>query len=197
MSYITENITYFLKAAKQEENAKKVVEIVAEYIKSNPIKHIIVASSWGKTAVLLTKAIEQFLDKVNLVVVKLSKGCEELLNIQFKEENRKFLEEKGIPILTCTHSLSCTTPYAIMKKYSGVESTELISEVLRLFSQGTNTCVEISLMAADADLVPSGEQALVIAGTNGWADTIMLIKVSTTPYFFRTRILKILAKPIG
>jgi hypothetical protein len=196
-NFTSETITYFLKASKKEENTKKVVEIVREYIKSHPTKHIIVASSSGRTAVELTKGLEKNLSEINLVVVKLSKGCDELLSVEFREENRKFLEEKGIPILTSTLALTCATPYAIMKRYGGVVPTELVADVFRLFSQGTNTCVEISLMAADAGLVPAGEEALVVGGTNGGADTVMILKVAPSTYFFKTRILKILAKPIG
>jgi len=43
--------------------------------------------------------------------------------------------------------------------------THLVADVLHLFSQSTSPYVEISLMAADAGLVPEGENALGIGGT--------------------------------
>ena len=195
--FVCETITYFTDAAKKEQNAEKVVAIVREYLHTHPIRHVVVASSWGRTAVKLAKALEDDLADLNLVVVKLSKGWERAVSIEFSDENREFLEAKGIPILTCTHALTCAVSWALHKRYKGMPETHLVADVLHLFSQGTSTCVEVSLMAADAGLVPEGETALVVAGTNGWADTVLTLKVATTPFFFDTRILKILAKPIG
>jgi hypothetical protein len=195
--FVCETTTYFTDASRKEQNAEKVVQIVRDYARSRSIRHVIVASSWGRTAVKLAGAISDDLDGLNLVVVKLSRGWELACAIEFSQENRRFLEERGIPILTCTHSLTCAVPWALRKRYKGSVGTELIADVLHLFSQGMSTCVEISLMAADAGLVPDGKQALVIGGTNGWADTVVLLKVATTPFFFKTRILKILAKPVG
>jgi len=195
--FVCETTTYFLDAAKKEQNAEKVVEIVRDYLRAHPIRHVIVASSWGRTAVNLAKALEDNLEDLNLVVVTLSKGWERFSKIEFDPENRQFLEARGIPILTSTHSLTCAVSWALHRRYKGMPETHLVADVLHLFSQGTSTCVEVSLMAADAGLVPEGENALVIGGTNGWADTVLLLRLATTPYFFNTRILKILAKPIG
>jgi len=195
--FITETTTYFLDVARREQNAGKVAEIVCDYLRSHPLRHVIVASSWGRTAVLLAKALEDRLDEINLVVVKLSKGWERFSKIEFDPENRRFLEARGIPILTSTHSLTCAVSWALHRRYKGMPETHLVADVLHLFSQGTSTCVEVSLMAADAGLVPEGETALAVGGTNGWADTVLLLRVATSPYFFNLRILKVLAKPLG
>jgi len=43
--FVSETTVYFLNVAKREQNAEKVVEIVRDYLRAHPIRHVIVASS--------------------------------------------------------------------------------------------------------------------------------------------------------
>ncbi|MDQ1281323.1 MAG: uncharacterized protein QG670_2588 [Thermoproteota archaeon] len=60
----------------------------------------------------------------------------------------------------------------------------LIQEVLRLFSQGTKVCIEMSLMTADAGLVPVDREIMAIGGTGGWCDTAIVLKPSFADKMF-------------
>jgi len=55
--------------------------------------------------------------------------------------------------------------------------------------------VEISLMAADAGLIITGEPCLALGGTEKGVDTAVLLKAVNSQNFFDLRIMEILAKP--
>jgi hypothetical protein len=61
--------------------------------------------------------------------------------------------------------------------------------------EGTKVCVEITLMAADAGLIPVDKDIVAIAGTGRGADTALRIKPANTARFFDLKIKEILAKP--
>jgi len=64
-----------------------------------------------------------------------------------------------------------------------------------LFGEGTKVCVEISVMAADAGLIPVNRDVVAIAGTNSGADTAIVVKPATTSDFFSLEVREIIAKP--
>jgi hypothetical protein len=55
--------------------------------------------------------------------------------------------------------------------------------------------VEISLMAADAGLIPIGELCIAIGGTSRGADTALLMRPANAQAFFDLEVLEWLAKP--
>lgn len=61
--------------------------------------------------------------------------------------------------------------------------------------EGTKVCVEITLMAADAGLIPADEDVVAIAGTGNGADTALRIKPANTARFFDLKIKEVIAKP--
>jgi hypothetical protein len=113
---------------------------------------------------------------------------------ELKEENRTKILENGAKILTATHALS-GVERAIRKKFETIMPLELIAHVLRLFGEGTKVCVEITVMAADAGLIPVDREVIAIGGTGRGADTALLIKPATASNFFDLRIGEIIAKP--
>jgi hypothetical protein len=61
--------------------------------------------------------------------------------------------------------------------------------------QGTKVCVEITLMAADADLIPFEKDVVAIAGTGKGADTALRIKPANATRLFDLEIRKVIAEP--
>jgi hypothetical protein len=55
----------------------------------------------------------------------------------------------------------------------------------------------MTMMAADAGLVPEGEEILVVAGTGRGADTVAVIRSATSKRFLDLKVLEIPAKPRG
>ena len=67
---------------------------------------------------------------------------------------------------------------------------------LRMLSQGVKVCVEIAIMALDADLIPLGDRIIAIGGTGNGADTATILTPSHAASVFETKIHEILCKPM-
>ena len=114
--------------------------------------------------------------------------------VEIRKENRKFLEERGIPVLVHSHMLA-GIERSISRKLGGVSRTEAIAEALRsLFGHGLKVCVEITLMAADSGLIPC-EDVIAIGGKGRGADTAVVIKPAHMNSFFDMTIREIIAMP--
>jgi hypothetical protein len=100
----------------------------------------------------------------------------------------------GAKILTATHALS-SAERAIRKKFGTLEPLELIANTLRLMGEGTKVCVEITLMAADAGLIPADKDVVAVAGTGRGVDTALRIKPANAAILFDLRIREVIAKP--
>jgi len=59
-----------------------------------------------------------------------------------------------------------------------------MTEALRLISGGLIVCVEVAIMAADANAIKSHEEVVVAGGTSMGLDTAVVIKPSTSLRFF-------------
>jgi hypothetical protein len=172
------------------QNTGRTLEIAAKRADELGIRHIVVATTSGKTGLL---AAQVFKGK-NLVIVTHSTG---FLAPDVQELNpalRRKMEATGAKVLTCQHAFG-GVGRAVRKKLATYELDEIIAFTLRTFGQGTKVAVEISLMAADAGLIPSGEICIAIGGTNGGADTALLLRPANAQTFFDLRIIEVLAKP--
>jgi hypothetical protein len=181
-------ITYFRTSGAQ--NTKALLRIVKEYIDKEEIENIIVATTTGETG---AEAAEAFKGK-NTVVVTHCYGFQQPGESELKEELKEEILAKGAKILTATHALS-SAERAIRKKFGTLEPLELIANTLRLMGEGTKVCVEITLMAADAGLIPIDEDVVALAGTGKGADTALRIKPANATRLFDLRIREVIAKP--
>lgn len=64
-----------------------------------------------------------------------------------------------------------------------------------MLGQGVKVCVEIAGMAADAGLVPYGEEIIAVAGSGTGADTALVITPAHSNNFFDTSVKEIICKP--
>ena len=113
-----------------------------------------------------------------------------------EESNQRYhyLLSQGVKVLTTTHVLS-GAERGISRKFSGAYPVELIAHTLRMFGQGIKVCVEISVMALDAGLIPFGQDIIAIAGTGKGADSAVLIRPAHANDLLSTRIRQIICKP--
>jgi hypothetical protein len=178
-------IRYFESLGK--EHTQESLKIAKDYAEKNDIKSVLIASTTGFTA---EKAVEVFKGSdVDLVIVTHVTGFLKTDHQQFPEELRKKLESQGIKFLTAAHAFSGS------HKVVDCSSGKIIANTLRMFSQGVKVCIEISTMAADAGLVKSSEDVVVVAGTGKGADTVLVIRPSNSRNLFETKVKKILAMP--
>jgi hypothetical protein len=188
MNAFERKTVYFEEAG--EQNTDALLKVVKEYITKEKITNIIVASSTGETGAKAAKAFKGN----NTVVVTHCHGFQQPGKFELKEEFKKKILANGAKIFTGTHALS-SAERAIRKTFSTMEPLELIANALRLMGEGTKVCVEITLMAADAGLIPADQDVVAVGGTGKGADTALRIKPANATRFFDLRIKEVIAKP--
>ena len=181
---------YFDQAG--EINTEKTIELATQRCKDLDIKHIVVATSTGKTALKVADKLEG--QDVKIIAVTLHAGTWEKY-VAPDRDNVKIAEAMGVKFLTCTHALMGNVGNAIMEKFGGVSLTDLIAHTYYTFSQGTKVAVEIAVMAADAGLIPVDQEVISIAGSDKGADTALVIKPAYSTDFFSLRVRELIAKP--
>jgi hypothetical protein len=188
MRSVERKTVYFETPGKQ--NTESVLELVKDYAQAEGTRDIVVASTTGETGVEASSLFRGF----NVVVVSHHVGFQERGVWELKEENRRKILKNGAKILTATHALS-GVERAIRKKFATIMPLELVAHTLRLFGEGTKVCVEITIMAADAGLIPVDREVIAIGGTGRGADTALVMKPATASRFFNLEIREIIAKP--
>ena len=188
MSLAKKNTIYFREAGGQNTDA--LLGFVKEYTEKEGIKDIVVASTSGETGIKASKIFKGY----NLVIVTHCFGFQEPGKTELLEEHRKEILANGAKIFTGVHALS-SAERAIRKDFGTIQPLELIANVLRLMGEGTKVCVEITLMAADAGLIPVDRDVVAIAGTDKGADTALRICPANAAKFFDLKIREIIAKP--
>jgi len=163
---------------------------VKEYVKKEGIRDIVIASSSGKTGAQAAKILKGY----NVVVVGHSFGFQEPGKSELQEEYKKEILAQGAKIFVGVHALS-SAERAVRKAFGTIQTLELMANVLRRMGEGTKVCVEITLMAADAGLIPADRDIVAVAGTGKGADTALRIWPVNAARFFDLKIREIIAKP--
>ncbi len=185
-----QEIVYFDKPGR--ENTVEVVQAVSKRAQELGIEHIVVASNSGQTALKLCQELQG--TNINLVCVSSHAGFAGGDKIAIKEDLQKEMENKGIKTLICSHALSGVSR-SITGKFGGTSRVEIIAHVLRLFgSDGIKVAVEVSIMAADAGLIPTDREIIAVGGTGGGADAAIVLKTAHMNNFFDLEIREIIAK---
>ena len=183
-------VVYFEKTG--EGNTAACLDVAKKAIERYGYKHIIIASTTGETGLSFSEALEQL--PSNIIIVTHSSGYREQNSIEMPHDVRKKIESHGAKVFTgtmLTHSIET----AFAKKFSGQYPTLIVANTLRRFGEGAKVCCEIVMMAADAGLIPEGEEVLAVAGTAKGADTVMVLKSAASKRFLDLKMLEVLAKP--
>ena len=172
------------------DNTEKSLQIAKDEALKRGIKHLVVASTRGSTGLQAAQMLQD--TDIKLIVVAHSTGLRESGQQLFDEETKKEIENLGGVVFIGTDTL---TGFQIaMRSKGGFSEETLISNVLRMFGQGTKVCVEIVAMATDANLIPVTD-VIAVAGTGRGADTVAVIAANSTNRFFDIKVREILAKP--
>lgn len=175
-------------------NTDNCIKAALKCIKDNGKKHVVVASTSGKTAMSFYKALKG--TGANLVIVTHSVGFKEPGHDEFDPDIRKQLAKARVPIHTgtiLTHSLE----KSLMDSFRGIYPGYLIANTLRRFGEGTKVAMEIVMEACDAGLVPEDDEVVGIGGTYRGSDTVLLIRSKPSKRFLELDVLEILARPRG
>jgi hypothetical protein len=183
-----EKIFYF--EALGPQNTDEVLRLAKERADALGIRDVVVASTTGETGVKASEVFKGF----NLVVVSHAIGHRSPGAQSMLEENKERILASGAQLLTCIMAFT-GIERAVKKAFGTTLPVELISSALKLFGNGTEACVETTVMAADAGLISLDKEVIAIAGTGKGADTALVVKPANSTYFFDFNVREIIAKP--
>jgi len=200
--YEVKKILYFENPGPH--NTDNVVRSVKERMKEGDIKHVVVASISGRTALRIAEELRG--TKVSVVCVS---GCPSWLvmsgvNYPFvKGETRKKLEKLNVTIVDKMPStVSGDTIDYGLARYGYIPPSWVVAETLEAVGgYGLKTAVEAILMATDCAAVPPSTNVISLAGTDKGADTAIVAKSTYSPCVFssdsarRFQVLEIITMP--
>ena len=179
---------YFEQAGK--ENTDAVLNIVNKRLKELGIKTVVVASTTGETAARAVNVLKG----VKIVAVAHSTGLRIPNSQEFTPENKNIVESKGGTVLICTHLFGGLSR-AMSKKFNTYIIGDVIASTLRIFGNGMKVVCEVACEAADAGLVRTDEDIIVIAGSHQGADMAVVVRPVNSQDFFDLKVNEILCKP--
>jgi hypothetical protein len=175
-------------------NTDAVLDAVARCLKRTGIRHVVVASNSGETAI---KAVSRLAETgAQVVVVTSHAGFSEEGVVDMSPETEEELIRSGVKVVRASHALS-GVERSLTRKLGGSSRVEAISEALRsLFGQGLKVCVEITVMAADSGSIPCGDlEVIAVGGTGEGADTACVMRPAHANAFFSMELREIIAIP--
>ena len=107
------------------------------------------------------------------------------------EEEKKQITQQGVSVLT-THM---AFGGGIEDAFGEASPQSIVAQTYYTFSQGVKVAAEITIMAAEADCLDLNQDVIAIAGTNGGADTAIVVKPAYARHFKGLRIKEIICKP--
>ena len=188
MTEVVVQSVYFDKPGP--ENTARTLELAKARAEELGIKSVIVATTQGDTG----RKVAEMFSGYNVVVVTHVTGFRGANEQELTEENRAAIEAAGGKVLTTTHAFG-GMGRAVRNRLNTYQIDEIVAYTLRNFCEGMKVVCEIALMAADAGLVRTDEEAVVIAGTGIGADTAVVLLPANTHDFFNLRVMEILCKP--
>jgi hypothetical protein len=187
---IVKEIIYFDRPGPQ--NTEAVAEAVKKRCEELEIGYVVLASNTGETALKFWEALKD--TDVKLVSVTEHAGFSGGDKLFITPDRRKELQEKGVEVLIASHILS-GVGRSISSKFGGISHVEIIAHTLRRIGQGIKVAVEISIMAADAALIPTDTEIVAVGGSGRGADAAVVIKPAHMNNFFDMEIREIIAMP--
>lgn len=181
-------VAYFDNPGRENTDATlKIAKKRAEELK---VEYVVVASTTGETGVKACRLFKGY----KVVVVSHCVGFSSPGISEFREECRSEILSLEGSICTGTHALSAVER-SIRRQLATWMPLELMANTLRLFGEGVKAAIEITVMAADAGLIPIDREVIAVAGTGRGADTALVIKPAHSTNFFDLEVREIICKP--
>ncbi len=190
--YKESKIIYFDK--RGPENTEMTLQAALERAEELGIEHVVVASGRGETARRLLSLAKDCSYGGNVIVVSSHAGFFKPGQAELQPQVREELEREGAKVFLGTHALSSVSR-SFRLEWRGIDMLETIAESLRRFSHGIKTGIEISIMAADAGLIPVDRDVIAIAGKARGADSAIVLKPAHMNGFFDLKVREIIAMP--
>lgn len=184
-------ITYFDKEG--ENYTDELIAAVNDKLEaSKHIKRIIIASSTGESAMKLYEGIEN--DDVEIINVTHHAGFSGPNELDISQKMINELEKVGIKTYCGSHAFSGAAR-GVTNKYGAYSPLDVVADTFRMFSHGIKVGAEISVMAADAGLIPTGEEIIAIGGRGHGVDSAVILTPVNSKDLFKLKIHEIIAMP--
>ena len=184
-------ITYFDKEGNDYTD-ELILAVKDKLDISENIKYILIASTTGESALKLANAIDN--DEITIINVSHNVGFSGDNESDISEDMVKKLEAEGIKTYQGLHAFSGAAR-RVTNKYGGFSPLDVVADTLRMFSHGVKVAAEISLMAADAGLIPVGEEIIAIGGRAHGVDTAVILTPVNSKNLFNMKFNEIIAMP--
>ena len=183
-------ITYFDKEGN--DYTDELIMAVKDKLEvSGNIKRILIASSSGESALKLYGAVG---DCVEIINVTHHMGFAGPNESDISDEMIEKLEDVGIKTYFGSHAFSGAAR-GVTNKYGGYSPLDVVADTFRMFSHGIKVGAEISIMAADAGLIPVGEEIIAIGGRGHGVDSAIILTPVNAKDLFNLKIKEIIAMP--
>jgi hypothetical protein len=188
MTEVVSQTVYFAESGPV--NRERTLALAHDRAKALGLDTVLVATTTGATAVRAAEIFTGF----TVVAVTHSTGFQKPFVQELTAENAEALTRAGARVLTTTHAFG-GVGRAVRKKLNTYQVDEIIAFTLRTFGQGMKVAAEISLMAADAGLVPEDKPVMAIAGSGRGADTAAILYPTNAQTFFDLKFVEIVCMP--
>ena len=183
-------ITYFEKQGN--DYTDELIKAVSDKLESSKnIKRIVIASATGESAMKLYGAIGEDIEIIN---VTHHMGFSGENQPDISDEMVQKLENVGIKTYFGAHAFSGAAR-GVTNKYGGFSPLDVVADTLRMFSHGIKVAAEISIMAADAGLIPVGEEIIAIGGRGHGVDSAVILTPVNAKDLFNLKFHEIIAMP--
>ena len=189
---LEKKIIYF--DSQGEHNTDDALDSAVAYCRGSGLRTIVLASSTGATALKLKQKAGADIDVIAVTYGAGTRFAEEVAEFN---KNQAALLAAGIIIVRGVHALSGVERTFESKYKTGFMPLNLVSDTLRLFSQGMKVCVEVSVMAAEAGHISPQQDVVVLGGSGEGADTAVLMNPAYAASLFSLKIKEILCMPRG
>lgn len=183
-------ITYFDKQGNNYTD-QLILAVKDKLDVVDDIDTILIASASGESALKLRRAIN---DDIKIINVTHHMGFSGLNESDISEEMMDKLENEGVKTYFGAHAFSGAAR-GVTNKYGGYSPLDVVADTLRMFSHGVKVAAEISVMAADAGLIPVGKEIISIGGRGHGVDTAVILTPVNAKDLFDLKFHEIITMP--
>jgi len=177
-------ITYLEKPGKS--GLKACVAAAARRAAELKVRHVVAATTSGRTALELARALKAAGSGAQVIGVGYSAEYAAKWGA-FDPKIVREAEKFGAVFITGTHVFGGIDG-AVAAKFGGVVPGKLIAETYYTLGQGFKVAVEAAVMAADQGLVPPRAEIISLGGTAEGADTAIALTPAAASQFFSLKV---------
>ncbi len=185
-------IWYFPQAGSQY--TRFVLERAVQRAQELSLTHFVVPSSSGETGLLALDVAQEVGYAGTVVVVTYHAGFGDGDQLSLSREREEDLQKRGAVVVRASHALSGVSR-SFRERFGGVSIPEIIAESFRRISEGFKVAVEVSIMAADAGVIPTTREVVSLGGSGRGVDTAIVLRSAHQNSFFQLKVKEILCFP--